>query len=145
MARRVAIVVLIILAVIAGLITYAITSTPLSTWVFGLGEGSPDFAEKWRARLQPLADPDAARALYPEVEVLRFAGGEWVIGVSDDSHASAWGGTVVVKDSTGRVRVFFGHVCGPRFLERVSGATSLAAFYGHEEWRFWRMQEYNFR
>src|SRR5262249_30232056 len=116
MARRVILVALVLLVGIAGLVAYLITRTPLSTWVFGLGEGSPAFRETWRARLRPLADPDAAAALYPDVEVVRFAGGEWVIGVSDDSHASAWGGTVVVKDSTGRVRAFFGHVCGPRFL-----------------------------
>jgi hypothetical protein len=130
--------------VVAGLITYVLTGTSFSTWAFGLGKGSPAYAEKWRARLQPLADPDAARATYPEVEVLRFGNGEWVIGVSDDSHASHWGGTVVVKDSTGRLRAFFGHVCGPRFLERLQDTTSLANFYGHEEWGFWHMQEHTF-
>jgi hypothetical protein len=118
MARRIVIAVLV-LAGVAGLITYVLTGTPLSTWVFGLGKGSPAYAAKWRARLHPLSDPDAARATHPEIEVLRFGNGEWVIGVSDDSHASHWGGTVVVKDSTGQVRAFFGHVCGSRFLERL--------------------------
>jgi hypothetical protein len=47
---------------------------------------------------------------------VRFKNGEWVTGVAKDSHGlySDWygGGTVVMKDSRGRVRCFFGHVCG---------------------------------
>jgi hypothetical protein len=118
MIRRCWRIAFLILILIAGLVAYVITCTPISTWVFGLGAGSPAFAEKWRARLQPIGDPDSATALYSDIEVVRFKDGDWVIGVSDDSHASPWGGTVVVKDSTGATRAFFGHVCGPGFLSK---------------------------
>jgi hypothetical protein len=144
LGRHALIISLLVLAVLAGLVAYAITSTPFSAMWFGMGEGNPAYAQKWHDRLQPLADPDAAAALYPEVEVLWFANGEWVIGVSDDSHASHWGGTVVVRDSAGQVHAYFGHVCGPRFLSRASDANSLAAFYAHKAWRYGNMQEHTF-
>src|SRR5689334_5621079 len=81
-----------------------------------MGEGSVRRAEMWRERFQEVADPDAARSC-PGVVSKRFADGEWVFGVCDDSHMNPDGGTIVLKDSRGRLRVFFGHVCGPDFLE----------------------------
>jgi hypothetical protein len=63
---------------------------------------------------------------------LYFPTGEWVVGVAKDSHA--WfstytgGGTAVLKDSRGRVRCFFGHVCGDGNLALANGAKSLDEF-----------------
>lgn len=57
-------------------------------------------------------------------------------------YLSSGGGTLVVKDSRGAIRAFFGHVCGPRFLEgQLERAKSLDDFYDHclPEWHF---QEY---
>lgn len=121
---------------------FLITCTFVSAWVFGLGKGSTTYSERWRSRLAPLPDPTAARSAYPEIEVMEFANGEWVFGVSSDSHGSHWGGTVVVKDSEGRIRTFFGHVCGPGFFDRMKGSKNLADFYVHKEWVQWEMQEY---
>lgn len=84
-----------------------------------LSSGSVTAAQLWRKRFAGLADPEAARAAHPEVVGKRFRDGRWAFGVSLDSHGSPDGGTIVLKDSTGAVRAFFGHVCGPRFLERV--------------------------
>ncbi len=63
---------------------------------------------------------------------IRFPNGEWVTGVTKDSHGlySEWfgGGTVVLKDSSGRVRCFFGHVCGVGNFMLAGQPASLAAF-----------------
>ena len=94
--------------------------------------GSPVLAAEWRTSLLAAPGPDEAAA-DPDVVVLRFANGEWVFGKSQDSHA--WwrhgGGTLVIRDSRGRVRAFFGHMCGARYMEDAFGRKhpSLDAFY----------------
>jgi hypothetical protein len=110
------------LGIIIVLVCLAVFS-PFSAWIFGLGKGDPDYALKWQQRLQPLPDPETAMATYSEVFSKRFENGEWIFGVCYDSHYSHWGGTVVVKDSSGRVRAFFGHVCGDLFLRHVFHVT----------------------
>jgi hypothetical protein len=86
--------------------------------------GSPKLAEEWKAKLTPLADPKSAKAKDNDIQTKRFDNGEWVFGLDRDSHAliPSGGGTVVVKDSRGSIRAFFGHVCG-------QGASSI---YMHE-------------
>jgi len=99
------------------------------------GTGSPRKAEQLRASLQDIPDPGTARSqLGDTVETKTFANGTWVVGVGVDSHlwmgAYRGGGTVVLKDSRGRVRAFFGHVCGPRGLRfYVEDAQSLEELY----------------
>jgi hypothetical protein len=99
---------------------------------FGSDSGSPKLAEEWRATLVPIHDPDEAAARVPHVQIIRFPDGEWVVGLSANSHG-IWvrgGGTVVVKDSRGQVRAFFGHVCGSGMLKGAFGSTkSLDEFY----------------
>lgn len=81
------------------------------------GRGSMDAALKLKAKVEAMPTPDEwcynRRAGSFGV---RFTNGEWVTGVAMDSHRlySEWfgGGTVVLKDSRGRVRCFLGHVCG---------------------------------
>jgi hypothetical protein len=41
-----------------------------------------------------------------------FTNGHWMVLRCANSHGNPWGGTVVTRDSTGKTRVFFGHVCG---------------------------------
>ena len=130
--KRVAAITALVLLGIGGLVVYALTATEISTWVFGYGEGSPEYARWWGTAFRKVSDPESAKALYPEVAVKRFDNGEWIFGISLDSHASIRGGTIVLKDSTGRVRAFFGHVCGPApgFLEAaLIDARSLADVY----------------
>jgi hypothetical protein len=144
MSRRRVLIGLVVIA-FCGSVSYALIQPETSVQVFGLGSGSRLNAERWRTRFDKFPDPTAAAAAYPEVEIMQFANGEWVFGISDDSHRSHWGGTVVVKDSTGRVRAFLGHVCGPNYFRRLKDSRSLAEFYGHGEWRYWRFREYVFR
>ena len=98
----------------------------------GSDKGSPALAAEWRDRLVQYSDPDAARSADPEVLVVRCRNGEWAFGRSKDSHG-VWrrgGGTLVVRDSAGRVRAFFGHVCGGQDLGgRGTEPPSLAAYY----------------
>src|SRR5215218_10203954 len=80
-------------------------------WVASAGSdrGSPSLAAEWKADLLAAAGPDDAAARDPEVVVLRFADGGWAFGKAQDSHG-VWrrgGGTLVVRDSRGRVRAFF--------------------------------------
>ena len=64
---------------------------------------------------------------------MRFDDGAWLFGLCQSSHG-VWkrgGGTVVVKDSKGQVRAFFGHVCGDGALGDRWEQDSLAEYY-HE-------------
>jgi hypothetical protein len=99
----------------------------------GSNSGSPELAAEWRAALLAAPGPDEAATADPDVVVLRFQNGEWAFGKSQDSHG-VWrrgGGTMVVRDSRGRVRAFFGHMCGARCMEDAFGRNipSLDAFY----------------
>lgn len=126
-------------AAVGGMVLFMIPST----WILGMGRGSPEHAQKWREAFADITDPEMAKARYPEVACKRFKNGEWIFGISEDSHESPSGGTMVVKDSTGRTRVFFGHVCGPGFLQfMLKTPVSLEEFYGQETFtQFW-FQEY---
>ena len=127
---------LLIFLLMGSALGYLLTCTALSAWVFGLGHGDEHYARIWKHRIESLPDPETAKAHFSEIQARSFPNGEWVFGVSSDSHGSYWGGTIVIKDSNGKVRVFFGHVCGPHRLEwgfgRKSG--SLDEFYGNEDW-----------
>lgn len=96
----------------------------------GSNRGSPRLAAEWKAELSTYANPDEATAANPEVIVVRFRDSDqWVMGLTRSSHGM-WkrgGGTMVVKDSTGAVRVFFGHVCGEGLLP--SAYFGLSQFY----------------
>jgi hypothetical protein len=99
------------------------------------GTGSMSEARRLRAIIEPISDPEAGQGCDPEYKFIRFPNGEWVMGIARDSHAPMsryrGGGTVVTKDSRGRVRCFFGHVCGPgrlAMIEGTPGIDSLDAF-----------------
>lgn len=81
------------------------------------GQGSMDEAIKLRPTVEAMAEPSKTfRSRETDEFGIRFENGEWLTGVAKDSHAlyGEWfgGGTVVLKDSRGRVRCFLGHVCG---------------------------------
>jgi hypothetical protein len=76
-------------------------------------EGVPSTARCLEAEIEPIPDPDTATREHPDWAAFKFPNGEWVFGRGIDSHGIGPGeGTVVLKDSRGRVRIFFGHVCG---------------------------------
>lgn len=98
------------------------------------GSGSADEAVRLRVIVEPIPDPEAGSGADREYAAKRFKNGEWVLGVGRDSHALmakyCGGGTVVVKDSRGQVRCFFGHVCGSGGHEGyMSQAGTLDEFY----------------
>jgi hypothetical protein len=82
--------------------------------------------------MESLTDPETAQQLHPDWGLLKFPNGEWVFGYGINSHGIRLGrGTLVVKDSRGQVRIFFGHICGENggvFLSRDSVKT-LDDFY----------------
>lgn len=98
----------------------------------GYTHGLPSVARRLVAEMSEFDDPDAAIAAHPDWYAKRFPTGEWVFGHGIDSHGFGIGaGTTVVKDSRGRVRVYFGHVCGRNGpLEWIAGdqTSSLAEF-----------------
>ena len=102
--------------------------------VFAVNDrGSPELAAEWKAELSQYRTPEEAQAKSRDIIVLRFGddAGGWVFGRCQDSHG-AWrrgGGTVVVKDSKGQVRAFFGHVCGAGNLGAAWEQWSLEDFY----------------
>jgi hypothetical protein len=102
-----------------------------SMFVLGMGNGSPYGARQWRTAFADVPDPETARARHPEVAVKRYENGEWIFGIGKDSHGSPFrGGTIVVKDSRGHTRAFFGHVCGDSILQKtLDKSKSLEEFY----------------
>jgi hypothetical protein len=75
--------------------------------------GVPSIARRLRAEMEPIPDPDTALQLHADWGAKRFKNGEWVFGRGINSHGIGVGrGTLVLKDSRGRIRIFFGHVCG---------------------------------
>jgi hypothetical protein len=129
-----------ILAGLVGLVIYLTVPTDYSDRAYG----SPEYAARWRATLDALPDPEAAQAEHPEVVGKRFPNGEWAFGVDRDSHRYRDGGTVVIKDSKGRVRVFFGHVCGGILAGVLQRAKSLDDIYADDQWRVHHFNEYRF-
>jgi hypothetical protein len=64
--------------------------------------------------MEAIPDPETATQLHSDWAAVRFKNGEWVFGHGINSHGFRVGrGTLVLKDSRGRIRIFFGHVCGP--------------------------------
>jgi hypothetical protein len=79
----------------------------------GYEGGLPSVARRLKAEMEPIQDPETAVRLHPDWGAKRFKNGEWVFGRGIDSHGFSVGqGTLVLKDSRGRIRIFFGHVCG---------------------------------
>jgi len=81
------------------------------------GVGSMEAAVKLRPIVEAMPEPKEPFRDYSTGSVgMRFRNDEGVVGVAKDRHAFFCdfdgGGTVVLKDSRGRVRCFFGHVCG---------------------------------
>jgi hypothetical protein len=110
-----------------------------------LGRGSAEHAAKWQAIFEDLSDPELVKTRYPFAAAKRYADGSWIFGVSYDSHGARDGGTIVVKDSTGKVRAFFGHVCGPDLLQdEVTRSSSLAEFYSNLSQSQFKFAEYAF-
>jgi hypothetical protein len=134
---------LIICSVIVGsigLIIYLLIPTDNSD----RARGSPEYAAHWRTVFNGYSDPDSAKAAQPEIVSKRFANGEWAFAIDRDSHAFRDGGTVVIKDSKGRVRAFFGHVCGAVIDRILRNADSLDGVYKSDEWRIYGFAEYTF-
>lgn len=107
--------------------------------------GSPTYAKEWKERFEDLPDPEVAKARYPDVETKKYTNGEWIFGVCRDSHGPPPRDTIVVKDSRGPVRAFFGHVCGAELLKyQLENSTSLDDFYNADWWRGFNFHEYHY-
>jgi len=72
---------------------------------------------------------EEAQSKYSYIHVKNFNNGEWVFGVSSDSHSNPWGGTIVLKDSNGKISSYFGHVCGSARMLFNAEAKDLNTFY----------------
>jgi hypothetical protein len=106
--RKPVLVVLIVAPSVVALFFLLVAST---------GTGSPEGATRLWALVAPIPDPESGQGCDPEYGYKWFPNGEWVLGISRDSHGILCkfngGGTVVFKDSRGQIRCFFGHICGP--------------------------------
>lgn len=95
---------------------------------------SKEEAVRLKAIVESIPDPKSGEGIHREYAYKQFKNGEWILGIGRDSHA--WmskyrgGGVMVVKDNKGKVRCFFGHVCGPDALEmHLGGTKSVDDFY----------------
>ncbi len=84
-----------------------------------MGKGSSLYAKKWTKKLRAIDSITMAKSKYPNIFSFLFEDGQWLVGVCSDSHASPWGGTIVIHDSKRNTHSFFGHVCGSEFLKMV--------------------------
>jgi hypothetical protein len=89
----------------------------ISWWAIsdGSDEGSVSLAREWRTELQSIQTPEEAAEKRLPFFVIRLQHGDWIIGRTQPSHGIWYrgGGTVVLKDSRGRIQAFHGHVCVP--------------------------------
>jgi hypothetical protein len=102
----------LLLLVIGGFVAFF----ALGSYLEG-GTGSMAEARRLRPLVEAMPQPTTSAADYKTGTVaVVYPSGEWVVGVAKDSHGLytrlTGGGTVVLKDSRGRVRCFFGHLCG---------------------------------
>jgi hypothetical protein len=124
---------LIGIAILLGTFTCMLTAMLINLAAGVNNSGSPELAAEWQAVLTPLT-PTASELHKdpPDLEFVTFPNGEWIIGFAQNSHGISvrGGGTLVVKDSRGNVRAFFGHVCGPHYLRTFFCETpDLDGFY----------------
>ena len=101
----------------------------LSFWTTDVGSAST--AAEFERVLTAIQSPAEAEKLDPAPAVFRFESGEWVAVLARDSHGGRFsgGGTVVVRDSTGAIAWFHGHVCGKGGGPSGTGCRSLSDFY----------------
>src|SRR5687767_12570935 len=106
-----------------GLIVVVVTVALLAAVWFAvwaerdLGPPRDELVSRLTTELGAVSSAEEAEAAVPGCGTVRFPSGEWVTGVGVDSHS--WKrakGTLVVRDSRGRVRAFVGHVCGPHWM-----------------------------
>ena len=102
---------------------------------YGLRSGSEEYARKWKTQLLACHSLDEVKQHFncfvieprPSSQIIRvtetikgrpsallksFPDGRWIACAHADSHSEPGGGTIVSRDSSGEVHVFFGHVCG---------------------------------
>ena len=84
-----------------------------------MGDGSESYAKEWSEKLNEFDDPNILKEQYPNLKFKEYDDGNWIIGICKDSHSSMFGGTIVLRDSTGTVKSYFGHVCGNHYLGRT--------------------------
>ena len=97
-------------------------------------EGVPSVGRRLKAEMEGIPNPDSALLRNPDWFAIRCLNGEWVFGHGINSHGLGPGhGTLVVKDSRGRIRIYFGHVCGPNagleWLASTRELRSVDSFY----------------
>lgn len=138
----------IMLGVFLGILV--LIGTPIGFVWMGMsnsgGIGSMKEALRLRPMVEAMPEPEESFRDHSTQSVgIRFPNSEWVVGVTKDSHALyseyTGGGTIVLKDSRGRVRCFFGHVCGSGNFMLANKAKSLdefdaalANFFAEQQW-----------
>jgi len=105
--------------------------------VGGLRSGSEEHARQWKTQLLACHSLDEVKQHFncfvmewsaggagtrvavtetvagrPQALLKSFTDGRWIACAHADSHSEPGGGTIVSRDSSGEVHVFFGHVCG---------------------------------
>ena len=121
---RIGTLILLVLVIAVGILTaLALNRGP------EMGLGSKERREL-AGEIRSFGDPEHIKTKYPFAAIRKYDDGKWIVGVGEDSHGDRNGGTIVVQGSDGKTRVFFGHVCGPDFLQDgLSRSTSAAEFY----------------
>ena len=125
---------------IAALLSLALAfflGVPRLVRVGGLRSGSEEYARKWKTQLLACHSLDEVKRHFncfviestpdgalrrrevsdvvsgqPRALLKNFPDGQWIACAHADSHSEPGGGTIVSRDSSGEVHVFFGHVCG---------------------------------
>ncbi len=93
-----------------------------------------------RGSLTYIRDPNTVKRGRTWALLHNSPNGDWIAMAYASSHNAWGGGTVVARDNTGNIRVFFGHVCGRPFSRGESLEEVYAGFSG-SDWKEVSLEE----
>ena len=150
-------------------IGFSFLGLPLLVRVFGppsLGTGSYKHAKLWKDKLSTcnslddvrqqfncgryranpggsytyIRDPNTVKDGNTWALLYDFPNSDWIAMAYASSHNTWGGGTVVTRDNTGNIRVFFGHVCGRPF-SRGESLEEIYATLNGSDWNEVSLEE----
>ncbi|MCX5646287.1 MAG: hypothetical protein NTZ17_16645 [Phycisphaerae bacterium] len=68
----------------------------------------------------------------PHALLQSFPDGRWIACAHADSHGEPGGGTIVSRDSSGEIHIFFGHVCGRLYAKGETLEELYTSLRGYE-------------
>ena len=120
--------------------------------MFHLGTGSRIFARIWRRQLlacqsldevkqhfncigtegSSTVEPTKPKLGRPWALIKSFPDGRWIACAYADRHGAWGGGTIITRDSSGEIHIFFCHVCGQLYAKGETLEEFYTSLRGYE-------------